>query len=252
MSSGSGLSDLLVLCYHALSDNWQAKTTVIPRDFEDHMVELVRRGYVGATFGDALTAPPAPRTLAVSFDDAHASVLEHAVPVLNRLGLPATVFVATDYPDSGRPMTWDGYDAWLGSEHERELRCMGWDDLRRLAASGWEIGSHTCSHPRLSLLEPDQARRELVESKAACEEAIDAPCISLAYPYSYHDDFVMRAARDCGYLFAATVAQEPTAPLPFKWPRVPMRHGEGVAQMLERTGRRRMAPLPAAPSQTVR
>ena len=31
---------------------------------------------------------------------------------LGRTTLPATVFVPTDYPDSGRPMGWPGYDRW--------------------------------------------------------------------------------------------------------------------------------------------
>jgi peptidoglycan/xylan/chitin deacetylase (PgdA/CDA1 family) len=229
MSERQPLEDLLVLCYHGISDSWPAHTTVTPADFERQIGELTEAGYAGATFRDALTAPPAARTVVVSFDDAHTSVLEFAVPAMERLGLPGTVFVPTDYPDSGRPMDWDGYDVWRGTEHERELRCMGWGDLRGLAKRGWEIGSHTCSHPRLSLLDTEEARRELRESKAACEKRIGEPCVSVAYPYGYYDDGVSMAARDCGYLFAATVAPTPESPLPFRWPRIPMRRGARVA-----------------------
>ena len=56
----------------------------------------MRRGYRGATFEDAVSAPPARRTLAVTFDDAYLSVLELGKPILDRLGLVATVFVPTD------------------------------------------------------------------------------------------------------------------------------------------------------------
>lgn len=224
----------LVLCYHGLSRDWPASTTVTPEGFVAHLTDLVERGYVGATFSAALTAPPAERTLAVTFDDAHASVLEHALPAMERLDLPGTVFVPTDYPDSGRPMGWDGYDAWLGTEHEHELRCMGWDDLRRLAARGWEIGSHTCSHRRLTRIDEAEAVAELARSRVECERRLGGSCLSLAYPYSHFDARIARAARDSGYRFAAAVANRPLAPLPLQWPRLALRRGDGPGDLRRR------------------
>lgn len=238
--------DLVVLCYHGISGSWTEKTCVAPRDFERHLSAFTRRGYVGATFSDALTAPPAARTLVVTFDDALASVAEHALPAMERLGLPGTVFVPTDYPDSGRLAGWDGFDRWLGTEHEHELRCMGWDDLRALAVRGWEIGSHTCSHPRLTKLDDAQIADELSRSRQRCEEQIGAPCHSLAYPYSHHDDGVVRAVRDSGYRFAATVARSPLPPLPLRWPRIAMRNGESERRVRRRARWRRLDESPLA------
>ena len=149
------ISDLLALCYHGISDSWPARTTVTPGDFEHQLERIVAHGYRGATFSDALTRPVSDPTLVVTFDDAHRSVLEHAVPVMNRLGLPGTVFAPTAYAGTDRLMGWDGYDVWLGTEHEEELRCMSWDELNGLAEDGWEIGSHTRTHPRLSQLGDD-------------------------------------------------------------------------------------------------
>lgn len=240
------MNDLLVLCYHSLSETWEAKTSVRPADFEAHMRALVGEGYVGATFSDALTAPAPGRTLVVTFDDAHASVLEHAVPAMERLGLPGTVFTVTDYPDSGRLLAWDGYDAWLGTEHERELRCMSWNDLRGLAGRGWEIASHTCTHPRLTRLDDRELTEELARSREACERELGAPCRSLAYPYGVHDERVVLAARDCGYVFAASVARAPMAPLPLQWPRIPMRHGQDASRVARRARFRRLGPSPRA------
>lgn len=240
------MNELLVLCYHSLSEDWQAETSVRPADFESHMEDLVRRGYRGATFSDALTAPRPGRTLVVTFDDAHASVLEYAVPVMERLGLPGTVFVVTDYPGAMRLLAWDGYDVWLGTEYHDELRCMSWDDLRGLADRGWEIGSHTCTHSPLSGLDDERLADELQRSRATCESEIGVPCRSLAYPYGVYDDRVVRATRDGGYLFAATVDRGPTAPLPLRWPRIPMRHGQSARLVRRRARRRRLGPSPMA------
>lgn len=238
------MNDLVVLCYHGISASWPAKTAVTPVDFEGHLLDLEGRGYVGATLSEALTAPPRGRTLVVTFDDAYASVLEHAVPVMDRLGVPGTVFVPTDYPDGERLLAWDGNDVWLGTEHEDELRCMGWDDLRGLAARGWEIGSHTCSHAVLPSLDDDRLAAELTESRLECERQIGTTCHSLAYPTGWCDDRVARATRDGGYLFAVTVAQGPTASVPYQWPRIPMRKGQDARHVRRRIAARRLVASP--------
>jgi peptidoglycan/xylan/chitin deacetylase (PgdA/CDA1 family) len=240
------MTDLIVLCYHGISPTWPAETTVAPGDFEAQLADFAGRGYRGATLSDALTTPPADKTFVVTFDDAHRSVLELAAPAMARLGVPGTVFVPTDYASSQRPMAWDGYDGWAGTEHERELDCMTWDELRGLAAAGWEIGSHTCSHPRLSSLSDDRIAAELVESRAECERQLGLPCRSIAYPYSDYDDRVVRATRDAGYQFAVTVPRDSRPPLPLQWPRVGVYNGESAKRIRLRARTRRVEQSPAA------
>ncbi len=143
------MSDVLVLCYHAMSRDWGAGFSATPDRLEAQIGSLLERGYEGATFSDAVNRPLAERTLAVTFDDSYRSVIELAAPVLARLGVPGTVFVPTAAAGSERPMAWPGIDHWLGGPHEQELMPMSWDELRELATAGWEIGSHTRTHPRL-------------------------------------------------------------------------------------------------------
>jgi peptidoglycan/xylan/chitin deacetylase (PgdA/CDA1 family) len=247
------MSDLLVLCYHGISETWPAPTTVRPGDFEQQLSELVRRGYRGATLSQALTVPPAEKTLVVTFDDAHSSVGELAAPVMAELGLPGTVYVPTGYPDTDRPMAWDGYDIWLGTEHEHELSCMGWEQLLALAAAGWEIGSHTKTHPRLSKIGDEPIKTELTESRRECEEKMGAPCTSIAYPYSDYDDRAVRAAGHAGYRFAVTVPRGPASPLPLQWPRVGVYNGEDARKVRLRARARRLSsPLPIRAVQALR
>jgi len=247
------MSDLLVLCYHGISETWPAPTTVRPDDFERQLEEFARRGYRGATLSEALTVPPAEKTLVVTFDDAHRSVLELAAPVMARLGIPGTVYVPTGYADSDRPMAWDGYDTWLGTRHEDELLCMSWEQLRGLAAAGWEIGSHTRTHPRLSRIGDEEIAAELTESRSECEASMGAPCTSIAYPYSDYDERAVRAAGAAGYRFAVTVPRGPRPALPLQWPRVGVYHGESARRVGLRARVRRPAPpLPVRAIQALR
>ena len=189
------MGDVLVLCYHGISETWPAATSVRPGDFEGQLhgaraPRLPRRDHLA----QALTAPPAERTLAVTFDDAHRSVLELAAPIMARLGMPGTVFVPTDYAGT-EPADGLGRLRRLARHRARATSCSA-SAGRSCAASpprGWEVGSHTCSHPRLSRLDDAAIAAELSESKRVCEERIGAPCDSLAYPYSDYDERAVRA-----------------------------------------------------------
>lgn len=235
-------SHVVVLCYHGVSETWPAATTVTPGRLADQLEWLVGKGYRGATLADALTAPGEGRTVVVTFDDAHRSVLALAEPILSELRLPATVFAPTDYVERAAPMAWDGYDRWADGAHADELAPMSWDELGGLVERGWEVGSHTRSHPRLTSVDDEQLAREMVGSRDDCERRLGVACRSLAYPYSDFDDRVVRAAAEAGYCFAATVPRAPTAPLPLMWPRVGVYNGDPLWRLRLRLRRRSRVP----------
>jgi peptidoglycan/xylan/chitin deacetylase (PgdA/CDA1 family) len=117
-------------------------------------------------------------------------------------------------------MSWPGVDDWVGGPHEREMRCVGWSELRELAGAGWEIGSHSCSHPHLTTLDDAELRRQLVSSREACERELGTPCGSLAYPYGDCDERVMAAAGAAGYARAGALESRLAAGEPLRWPRI--------------------------------
>src|SRR3954468_23003791 len=143
------MARVLVLCYHGVSTDWRSDLAVQPARLERQLRLLLRRGWRPATFHQAVTAPPWAKTLAVTFDDAYRSVCRLAYPVLARLGIPATVFAPSALVGWPGALQWDGIEERLGTPWESELVPMDWDELRWLAWRGWEIGSHTCSHPHL-------------------------------------------------------------------------------------------------------
>src|SRR4051812_14681347 len=222
------MSDLLVLCYHAVSPRWHADLSITPEALERQLTLLADRGYEGVTFTQAVTGDRPEKAVAVTFDDAYRSVSTLGAPVLARLGWPATVYVPTDYAGTERPMAWPGIDQWLGGPFEHELVPMSWEELGGLAAEGWEIGSHTCSHPHLTELDDDALEQELRLSKAVCEEQLERPCASIAYPYGDHDMRVAAVARAAGYSAAGTLPSRMDARDPFRWPRVGIYYGDDL------------------------
>ena len=231
------MADLLVLCYHAVSERWEADLSIPPDELEQQVASLLKRGYRGATFTDAVTAPRSGRTLAVTFDDGYRSVKTLAQPVLDSLGVPATVFVPTDWIGREEPMAWDGIDHWLATEFEPELHPMDWDEARELEANGWEIASHTCSHPHLTTCDDASLRRELEESRRICEERLGHSCASIAYPYGDVDARVMAAAHEAGYGAAAALPDRFHEPLPLRWPRVGVYYQDSHARFRRQTSR---------------
>jgi peptidoglycan/xylan/chitin deacetylase (PgdA/CDA1 family) len=218
------VTDVLVLCYHAVSPTWDADLSVTPEALETQLALFAQAGWRGTTFTEAVLRPRFPRTLAVTFDDGFLSVLELAQPILDRLGFPATVFIPTRFMSERQPLAWPGTDHWLQTPFASEMRGMSWDDLRALASNGWEIGSHTQSHARLTQLDDDRARAELDESRRACEEHLDAPCTSVAYPYGDEDQRVAEMAASAGYAAGARLSSDLVPGGPLRWPRVGIYH----------------------------
>ncbi len=189
---------LLALCYHAVSESWQSELSVTPDRLREQVQSFLRRGFEPLTFTEALLSPR-PRALAVTFDDAYRSIPELALPVLAELRVPATVFVPTGDTDRPSLRSWPGIDRWVGGSWETELTGATWSELTRLVDAGWEIGSHTRSHPRLTQVSDEQLREELAGSRADCAAATGLPCRSIAYPYGDADLRVAKAAERAGY-----------------------------------------------------
>ncbi|MGH9424900.1 MAG: polysaccharide deacetylase family protein, partial [Terriglobia bacterium] len=134
---------------------------------------------------------PRPRenTVVITFDDGFRSVYEHALPVLQNFGFPATIFLVTDYCE--KTNAWPGQPLYI--ERQPLLR---WSEVKEMSRSGFSFGSHTRTHPDLRTLPSDQAEEELVSSKKMIEDATGRPVDTLAYPYGAHDAAIVRLAKE--------------------------------------------------------
>ena len=186
----------LVLCYHAVSDSWPHRLSVSREALQAQLELLLHRGYRPVTAAEAVAGEG--KLLHVTFDDAFASVHE-ALPVLERLGVAATIFACTGYADDPRPLGVPELAAELHA-HADELRTMSWEELSELdGRHGIEVESHTISHPHLPALNDAELAEELTSSKRRLEEELGRRCRFLAYPYGDCDDRVRAEARAAGY-----------------------------------------------------
>ena len=231
-------TDVLVLCYHGVSESWPSDLAVTPGQFERQLAGLRDAGYEGATFTQAVHDPPSDRTVAVTFDDGFRSVLTKAAPILDRLALPATVFVPTGFVGVEKPMRWPGVDQWAGTPHEGELVPMSWEELGTLRSKGWEIGSHGRTHPRLTQLSDEDLAAELESSRQQCRTA-GHECLAIAYPFGDVDERVVTAAQRAGYSGGAALPHPLLeAESPLRWPRIGVYRSED-----DRRFRRKTSPL---------
>ena len=93
---------------------------------------------------------------------------------------------------------------WPASD---ERAMLSWTEVREMSKHGIFFGSHTMSHPVLSDISVEEARREIFESKNIIEEQIQKPVTTFAYPYGKKEDYtdeVTKILIDEGFEYACT------------------------------------------------
>ncbi|MEP7013329.1 MAG: polysaccharide deacetylase family protein [Acidobacteriota bacterium] len=200
-----------VLAYHRIAESGPAALAPyrISQDaFAEQMAFLEDNGYAVlslAQFRDAhvqgLSVPH--RSVLLTFDDGYRDFAEAALPVLEKHGFPAVLFVVEDRV--GKAADWDG-------AYGEPEALLDWAALRDVVARGnVTIGSHTRTHPRLSEIRPENAVAELSLSRTRIEAELGRPVIALAYPYGDSNPLVATWAASCGYELAFTCREERSA-----------------------------------------
>jgi peptidoglycan/xylan/chitin deacetylase (PgdA/CDA1 family) len=226
----------LVLMYHRIGSplvrSIVRQQYVLPSLFRSQIQTLLARDYKPLTLSRMLSCPDlATGHFCVTFDDGYSNVKRLAFPILVEMGVPATVFVVTDCV--GKTNEWDELKG------DRTEGILGVEDLREMALSGWEIGSHTITHPHLTELSDDALREEVAGSKTAIEEDLNLPVTSFAYPYGDWDQRVHQAVADAGYSYAVTTNRGvvTTSGDPLSIPRINMRWNTYGGLLLRKIGK---------------
>ena len=197
----TGYQSVPVLTYHRFSVNNPGKLTVTAEAFESQMKYLKENGYYFITltqlieFVDYKKALP-PKAVAITVDDGWRSFYEIGFPILKRHGIPATLFVYTDFIGGSKAMTWQ--------------------QVKTLANSGIDIQCHTQSHRDLTVLIENESLRdylqaveqEIKDSKAEIRQRLGKECLYLAYPYGKTNNLVINLLQKHGYQAGFTVDRE--------------------------------------------
>jgi peptidoglycan/xylan/chitin deacetylase (PgdA/CDA1 family) len=167
---------VVVLIYHRVGSGSGLAVDLPTELFDAQIAALAASGRVVTLEGalDLLARPPAAAPSAapvvVTFDDGTADFAETAAPILERHGVPATIYVATDFVESGR-------------EFPNHGRAVSWAALRDCSASGLiDVGSHTHTHALLDRLDPARVADELDRSIELIGAHIGTAPRDFAYP----------------------------------------------------------------------
>lgn len=188
-----------VLYYHSVLGESQGNARL--EDYRDQMEYLRDQHYrvlaldrlVDSLGSDRFSGP----SVALTFDDGFRSVFTHAFPVLRELGFTATVFLSTDY--IGKKAVWDPSSGIYGAD------ILDWQEIKEMHRCGISFGAHTCSHPDLTTLSPDQMADEMRKSKEQIEDKLGAPVDHMAYPYGCYNRTVEEVARSVGFTSGFTI-----------------------------------------------
>lgn len=204
-----------ILMYHRVVPKLDSPdfsgNSITAEHFEGQMSWLAGRGYTClpvAAIASAIASGEVDRlparSFAITFDDGYRDNYECAWPVLRRYSFTATIFVVTDHIGGVNE-----FDRGLGIEPVRMLTSK---QIRQMHAAGIDFGSHTCSHPDLTLLTETALHHELIDSKCSVESLLDAPCYDFSYPHGKHNAGVEAAVERAGYALACGTVGTRLAP----------------------------------------
>jgi peptidoglycan/xylan/chitin deacetylase (PgdA/CDA1 family) len=191
---------LLVLLYHnvgtpprgrGLAAHW-----IAPAMLRRQIKYLKEAGHTFLRASEALAwldepDPAILRPVLVTFDDGLRNLYTQAFPVLQAEQVTPLLFQVAGHIGN--------LSSWEPNPRYRDNEVLDWSELRDLSRAGWEVGSHTLTHPDLTQLGPEALRHELVESKRLLEAGLDRAVDCLAYPYGYLNRQVEQLAQGTGY-----------------------------------------------------
>ena len=210
---------MTILCYHSVQPDWVSPLAVEPRVFAAQCAWLARHRRV-LPLEQAVPRLDRswrlPRGHAVlTFDDGFAALHEHALPVLLRHRLPATVFlVAETLTPEGRPVD------WVDTPPPYPLRTLTADQVLEMQEAGVAFASHSYSHFDLTSLTLQECVADLRRSRELLEDLLKQRVPYLAYPRGRHDETVRTAAAQAGYVRSFSLPERREHVGPHAVPRV--------------------------------
>ena len=237
---------MTILCYHAIDDSWRSTLVVSPDDFSRQCEWLARKRRVVPLEVAVETFSRAGRLTngrtALTFDDGFEGLYEHALPTLERLGLPATIFlVAETLSERGRAVD------WVDDAPTPPPTTLSLEQILEMKERGISFMSHTYSHRVLTTLDESECTADLQRSRALLEDLLHEKVPFLAYPRGRHNEMVRRAASAAGYTHAFSLPEQREAVGRHAIPRAGIYPGNGLASLRAKSSSRylafRMSPI---------
>lgn len=159
---------------------------VPPDKFDAELKLLHDWGYTTITTSllvDAITkgASLPPRPVIITFDDGNLDNYTNAFPIMKKYGFTGVLYIVVNY--IGQP------------------NYMNVNQIKEMAAAGWEVGSHSETHNSL-IANPDNMRTEIVQSRKDLEDRLGVPILTFAYPFGDVNGAAVDYVHFAGYIAA--------------------------------------------------
>lgn len=188
-----------VLTYHNIGKpplSAKLKTLYVkPWDLRKQIKTLKLLGYKFLRSQDLLKGPE-DRAVLLTFDDAYLDFWENAFPLLMEESIPTLVFVPAGLVGK--------FNKWDYERLKVKKTIMDWQHLKELVSAGIEIGSHSLTHPYLSKIPEESAKREIEDSKKLLEDKLGIEVRTFCYPYGDYNQKVRDMVAQAGYFMAFT------------------------------------------------
>jgi peptidoglycan/xylan/chitin deacetylase (PgdA/CDA1 family) len=95
-------------------------------------------------------------------------------------------------------------------QRNSRILMLSWNEILEMQTAGIRFGSHTVNHPILSRLPPQEAYKEISDSKRIIEARTRAPVYAFAYPNGLPEDYnetIKTLLKDSGYKCAVTTIE---------------------------------------------
>lgn len=191
--------DPVVLMYHGFTEVRRAddpENLFVEVDrLEEQLAWLLAEGWRPLDLDDYLAwraggPRPGPRSFLVTIDDGFTSVLDLAVPVLERLRVPSVLYVPSDLVG--------GTARWLPSPADQPL--LDGDALRHLHDRRLvELGVHGADHTDLRARTPEELVHQVRRAHDTLGDLLGEPVRSFAYPFGGHDAAARAAVAAAGF-----------------------------------------------------
>jgi len=163
----------------------------------------------------------------VTFDDGTVDFVDVAVPILERLRIPATLYVTTSFVEEQRAFPNDGTP-------------VSWSGLADACSTGLiDVGSHTHRHRLLDRIAANEVDDELDRSIELIAERLGREARHFAYPKalggSAHAEQAVRS-RFRSAALAGTRSNRYGATDPFRLARSPVQRSDGLAWFARKAG----------------
>lgn len=190
----------LTLGYHIIDRSIHDNIAISEEAFEAQLAYLREHGYSILSLEQAIDdvdgrqAAPSPAVL-LTFDDGYADTARTALPLLQKYGMTATLFVISAYV--GQSNRWNPRACY-------DVQHMSWDELGSWLASGCDIGGHSHHHLCMTRLSAQEVQETVQLNKRLLEEQLHITPRAFAYPYGRFNQAVQDVIRQ-DYEIAFTV-----------------------------------------------